>query len=105
MRPTVTKRLRHWLHVSILHLPEDDGVGHRRPHGQKQSRGHTLTWQGRQGAGVRTRSVRVLGGVLGLQDLMEVEKLSVPPVDKVLAPSFSLHLDDKHLAEEKRRKA
>ena len=63
-----------------------------------------LTWESRQDDCVWAGSLRVSGGVLGLEDLVEVEKLPVPPVDQVLAPSFNPHLYNKPLEEEKKNK-
>ena len=62
-----------------------------------------LTWESRQDDCVWAGSLRVSGGVLGLEDLVEVEKLPVPPVDQVLAPSFNPHLYNKPLEEEKKK--
>lgn len=62
----------------------------------------TPTWQRGQNAGVGTRFLRVLRRVFGLKDLVEIEKFSVSPVDQVLAPSFSLHLNHKPLGEKQK---
>ena len=58
---------------------------------------HTLTWKRRQDAGVGAAFFRVLGRVFGLKYLVEVKKFPVPPVDQVLTPPFSLHLNHKPL--------
>lgn len=64
----------------------------------------SLTWKSRQDAGVGTGFLRVLRRVLGLEDLVEVEEFSVPPVDEILAPSFSPHLNHKPLGGKKKHK-
>lgn len=56
-----------------------------------------LTGQRRQDASVGARLLWILRGVFGLKDLVEVQKLPVPPVDQILAPSFRLHLNYKLL--------
>lgn len=58
-----------------------------------------LTWEKGQHAGVGTGLLWVLRRVPGLQDLVEVEKFPVPPVDEVLTPSFGLHVNHKPLGE------
>lgn len=63
----------------------------------------TLTWKRRQDAGVGTGLLRVFRGVFGLEDLMQVEKLSVSPVDQILTLSFSLHLNHKQLKRKEKR--
>lgn len=65
----------------------------------------SLTWKSRQDAGVGTRFLRVLRRVFGLQDLVEVEEFSVPPVDEILTPSFSPHLNHKPLGEKRKHEA
>lgn len=57
----------------------------------------TLTWKRGQDASVGTWSLWIFRGIFGLNDLVEVEKFSVPPVDQILAPSFSLDLNDEPL--------
>lgn len=58
-----------------------------------------LTWERGQDAGVRTRLLGVVRSIFRLEELVEVEKFTVPPVDEILAPSFSLHLNHKPLSE------
>lgn len=65
---------------------------------------HTPTWKSRQDAGVGTRFLWVFRRVSGLKDLVEVEKFPVPPVDEILTPSFSFHLNHKPLGEKQRHK-
>lgn len=60
-----------------------------------------LTWEKGQHAGVGTGFLWVLRRVPGLQDLVEVEKFPVPPVDEVLTPSFGLHVNHKPLGEKR----
>lgn len=64
---------------------------------------HSLTWQSGQDAGVGPGSLWVCRRVSGLQDLVEVEKLPVPAVDQILAPSFSPHLNHKPLKKKRDR--
>lgn len=68
-----------------------------RPLAQKS----VVTWKRGQDAGVGTGSLGVFRGIFGLDDLVEVEKFPVPPVDQILAPSFGLDLNDEPL--DKRR--
>lgn len=58
-----------------------------------------LTWKRGQDAGVGTRFLWVLGRIFGLEGLVKAEKFSVPSVDEILTPSFSLHFNHKPLGE------
>lgn len=62
---------------------------------------NTLTWKSGQDAGVGTSFLWVFRRVFGLEELVEVEKFSVPPVDEILTPSFNLHLNHKALGEKR----
>lgn len=62
---------------------------------------HRLTWEGGQRAGVLSLPVWLFRRVFGLQRLVEGKKFSVPPIDEIFTPSFSLHLNHKPLAEKK----
>lgn len=64
---------------------------------------YTPTWNRRQDVGVGTRFLCAFRRVFGLEDLVEVEKFSIPPVDEILAAPFSLHLNHKHLGEMRER--
>lgn len=66
---------------------------------------NTLTWKSGQDAGVGTRFLWVFRRVFGLEELVEVEKFSVPPVDEILTPSFNLHLNHKPLGEKRTHKS